>query len=109
MRRIAACLGLGLALVACGSNAEGPIVAKDKSPESTEPKPADTNAVVDPICATQPAALTDHPWAITHASAMGRSLRNVRAFAGRLYFGYGDLNENTGPVEIASFDPMTKT
>lgn len=107
MARIVACLGL--ALVACASNAEGPLVAKDKSPETSEPKPAEPAAVVDPLCATQPRALTDHPWAITHASAMGRNLRNVRAFGGRLYFGYGDLNENTGPVEIASFDPMTKT
>src|SRR5205085_1015888 len=61
----------------------------------------------DPRCRTQPVRLNDHPWAVSQASAMGRSLRNVRGFHGRLYFGYGDLNANTGPIDVASYDPAT--
>src|SRR5262245_29006008 len=61
------------------------------------------------LCARQPVELGVHPWASLHASAMGKNLRNVRGFKGRVYFGYGDLNANTGPVVVASYDPVAKS
>lgn len=32
----------------------------------------------------------------------------MKGFAGRLYFGYGDGGENTGPIVISSYDPATR-
>jgi hypothetical protein len=63
----------------------------------------------DPVCATEPVRLMDHPWAVKQTSAMGRALRNVHAFHGRVYFGYGDLNANTGPIQISSYDPIARS
>jgi hypothetical protein len=62
----------------------------------------------DPRCATQPVSLGLHPRAVTQGTADGRALIDVRGWHDRLYFGYGDLAVNTGPIWISSFDPVTK-
>ena len=50
-----------------------------------------------------------HPDAITQATSTGRMLQTLKAFAGKVYAGYGDYNTNTGPIGIRAFDPATNT
>jgi hypothetical protein len=59
----------------------------------------------DPLCATQPVSLGVHPFAKDQPTELGRALVDTKGFAGRVYFGYGDLSANTGPIHIASLDP----
>lgn len=61
----------------------------------------------DPRCATTATAIATHPHAREQSSADGRTLVDVRSWHHRLYFGYGDLALNTGPIWISSFDPAT--
>jgi hypothetical protein len=63
----------------------------------------------DPLCATQPVSLGVHPHAVQQPTAEGKSLIDTRGYHGRLYFAYGDLAANTGPIEISSYDPVQKT
>jgi hypothetical protein len=93
---------------ACATNANPPDGTVGGDADAAHPDAADADAA-DPACATQPVRLSDHPWAVKQTSAMGKSLRNLHAFHGRVYFGYGDLNANTGPIEISSYDPVAKT
>lgn len=54
-----------------------------------------------------------HPFAGAQPTATGRKINTLHAHRGRLYTGYGDANNygggNTGPIHIASFDPVTAT
>src|SRR5215212_7579174 len=59
----------------------------------------------DPLCATQPVSFGVHPHAVLQPTADGKSLIDTRGYHGRLYFAYGDLANNTGPIEISSYDP----
>jgi hypothetical protein len=63
----------------------------------------------DPRCETQALALGTHPHAPAQPTALGRTLADTRGWHGRLYFGYGDLELNTGPIAISSYDPATAT
>jgi hypothetical protein len=113
-------------IVGCGSNDDRAVVLS--SPASAACDAGGPPAVVartdagvagidDPRCATKPVAIPDHPTAakqvaipnVQNVSDMGKNLRSVRAFHGRVYFGYGDLNANTGPIDVASYDPVTKS
>ena len=69
---------------------------------------ADASDASDPGCATQPVAFGLHPKAAMQGTADGRALIDVRGWHDRLYFGYGDLVSNTGPIWISSLDPVTK-
>lgn len=54
----------------------------------------------------EPLALTDlgpNPWAAAQPTAWGREIHEVEVDGGRTYVGYGDWQENTGPVEVSSF------
>jgi len=79
---------------ACGSVA---------GPTATSPDPE------DPRCATQAIAFGPHPHAMAQSSPLGRTLADARGWHGRLYFAYGDLEANTGPITISSYDPRTRT
>jgi hypothetical protein len=57
----------------------------------------------------QPVMLGMHPHAIQQTTDVGKNLVDVRGWHGRLYFGYGDLAANTGPIEISSYDPVHKS
>jgi hypothetical protein len=104
----ATALAAALVIVACQTNDDGSSCATTTGDGGGPDSDAGDADASDPACQAQPVALPDHPSAASQASSMGRSLRNVRGFHGRVYFGYGDLNANTGPVDIASFDPVTK-
>jgi hypothetical protein len=63
----------------------------------------------DPRCDTQPMFITTHPHAPAQPTDIGQSLADTRGWHGRVYFGYGDLGANTGPIMISSLDPATST
>ena len=63
----------------------------------------------DPRCETQAVELGTHPHAIAQPTPLGRTLADTRGWHGQLYFGYGDLELNTGPIAITSYDPKTST
>lgn len=50
--------------------------------------------------------MTSHAHALAQPTPLGRTLADVRGWHGQLYFGYGDLELNTGPIAIDSFDPI---
>jgi len=63
----------------------------------------------DPRCATTAVSLGTHPHAPAQPTALGKTLADTRGWHGRLYFGYGDLELNTGPIAISSYEPTSKT
>ncbi|MBA3541381.1 MAG: hypothetical protein H0T79_17345, partial [Deltaproteobacteria bacterium] len=48
-------------------------------------------------------------WRASPDEAYARNLWDLQAFRGRLYLGYGDAIQNTGPTEVIAFDPATHT
>jgi hypothetical protein len=58
-------------------------------------------------CATMPVQLAVHPHAAAQTTTDGQDLIDTRGWHGRLYFGYGDLALNTGPIIVSSLDPTT--
>jgi hypothetical protein len=69
----------------------------------------DGPATEDPRCATTAVSLGTHPHALDQQSALFRTLADTRGWHGRLYFAYGDLELNLGPIVISSYDPTTRT
>ncbi len=63
----------------------------------------------DPRCGTQAVLLGTHPHAIQQPSDLGKIISDVRGFHGSVYLAYGDLELNTGPIFITTFEPKTKT
>jgi hypothetical protein len=86
-------------LVACA----GALIASACSAHET----VAPDAAADPRCATQAVALGTHPHASAQMTALGRTLADTRGWHGQLYFGYGDLEINTGPIAISSYEPST--
>ena len=48
-----------------------------------------------------------HPGAAAQSTAMGKAIYALQAWQGKIYAGYGDYNDNTGPISIAGLDPAT--
>ncbi len=48
-----------------------------------------------------------HPLASQQSTGIGRQLRSLTAWNGKVYAGYGDWDANTGPVGIVPFDVAT--
>src|SRR5262245_49145700 len=63
----------------------------------------------DARCATKATELSAHPHAVAQPTPEGQDLVDTRGWHGRLYFGYGDLVDNTGPIVVSSFDPVAAT
>ena len=72
----------------------------------SEPERVETG---DAQCATQAVAREPHPHAIQQRTALGKTLADTRGWHGRVYFTYGDFEENTGPIVISSYDPASRT
>ncbi len=100
MAGVAAAIGVAWA---CGSHGEA------AGPAPFDGGVVDAGPPLDPRCETQAAFVTTHPHASQQATAIGQDLVDVRGFHGRVYFAYGDLNQNTGPIVVSSYDPATKT
>src|SRR3954451_11319614 len=65
-------------------------------------------ATSDPRCETQAAFLGTHPHASQQPTPLGKTISDTRGWKGRLYFAYGDMEENTGPIFINTFDPKSR-
>jgi hypothetical protein len=63
----------------------------------------------DPRCATQATLLGTHPHASQQPTPLGKTISDTRGWMGLLYFGYGDIELNTGPIYITTFDPKSNT
>lgn len=50
-----------------------------------------------------------HPFAAAQSTAQGKILAALYPFNGKLYVGFGDYGANTGPINIAPYDPATNT
>ena len=87
------CTG-GLIASGCSARTLGPDVVADAG---------------DPRCATRAVALGSHPHAIAQPTSLGRTLADTRGWHGRVYFAYGDLEINTGPIVISSYEPISMT
>src|SRR5258706_7933645 len=66
----------------------------------------DGSADADPRCQTEASFLTTHPHALAQTSTDGQRLVDTRGWHGRLYFAYGDVAQNTGPIWVSSLDPV---
>src|SRR5829696_5993845 len=104
--RVIAAVAAPLALIQCDADAPRPSAASpDCGPEVVQD--AAVADASDPRCGTLPQLITTHPHAAAQGSAVGTNLVDTRAFNGRIYFGYGDIDANTGPIVISSYDPTT--
>ena len=104
-----AALSAPLALVHCDADVPGPsdvTTAPDCGPAAAQD--AGVADASDPRCGTQPQLITVHPHAVAQDSALGSNLVDARGYNGRIYFGYGDIDANTGPIVISSYDPTAK-
>jgi hypothetical protein len=50
-----------------------------------------------------------HPQAAAQPTTVGKQIGPLVAFNGKIYAGYGDYGNNTGPIAINPFDPATNT
>ncbi len=50
-------------------------------------------------------SLDKNPFAAAQPTPVGRYLHTLHGWRGELYMGYGDYDENTGPIEISAFNP----
>jgi hypothetical protein len=65
---------------------------------------------VDPArCSTRPVLVGSHPNAAKQPTPKGRTLSDTKGWMGRVYFGYGDIERDTGPIQVSSYDPATAT
>ncbi len=49
--------------------------------------------------------VASHPFALQQSTTRGRTIWALQHYQGSLYTGYGDWNENTGPVVVSHWDP----
>jgi hypothetical protein len=50
-------------------------------------------------------SLDKNPFAAAQPTPVGRYLHTLHGWRGELYMGYGDYDENTGPIEISVYNP----
>lgn len=50
-----------------------------------------------------------HPGAAAQPTARGRTLTELHVHDGKVFAGYGDFQENTGPITISGFDPIERS
>ena len=107
-RALAAGAAAAMALsvyAACGDG-NGDAGPGASASDATSPLP-DTSVTdaADPRCNVEAVLLGTHPHASAQPTDLGRTISDVRGFGRALYFAYGDLEANTGPIYITSFDP----
>lgn len=93
--------------VASGDYSRGAVVIHDNKAwvhsgtgdGSIEPGAATEVAVTAPV--------SSNPWTAANASFMGRRLRTLTHWRGRIYGGYGDYGVNTGPIDLTYYVPET--
>jgi hypothetical protein len=50
-------------------------------------------------------SLGRNPYAAAQPTPTGRRLHTLEGWRGELYMGYGDYDENTGPIEVSAYNP----
>jgi hypothetical protein len=82
-----------------------------RSASTAEIPPTDAGAPIETgeACGDQAVLLGLHPHAAEQPTPKGRTLAEAIGWHGRVYFGYGDLEANTGPIEISALDPASGT
>ena len=50
-------------------------------------------------------SLGKNPFAAAQPTPVGRYLHTLEGWQGELYMGYGDYDENTGPIEVSAYNP----
>jgi hypothetical protein len=50
-------------------------------------------------------SLGKNPFAAAQPTPVGRYLHTLEGWRGELFMGYGDYDENTGPIEISAYNP----
>lgn len=50
-------------------------------------------------------SLGRNPFAAAQPTPVGRYLHTLEGWHGELYMGYGDYDENTGPIEVSAYNP----
>jgi hypothetical protein len=102
-----------VAFLACGSDGGDATLPTPFEAGTTAPDSAPGTSVVadasDPRCGTQATLLGTHPHASQQPTPLGKTISDTRGWKGALYFAYGDIEANTGPIYITTFDPKTKT
>ncbi len=53
------------------------------------------------------ATLEELPGLADQPSIRGRRIGTLAAFDARIYFGYGDYSDNTGPIQVLSYEPAS--
>lgn len=53
--------------------------------------------------------VAEHPQAAAQSTATGKRLHDIAVFNGKVYAGYGDWSENTGPIAVNPLDLATDT
>lgn len=53
--------------------------------------------------------LGTHPQAVLQSTDSGKIIKSLTAWNGKIYAGYGDWNDNTGPIALTPFDPATNS
>jgi hypothetical protein len=54
-------------------------------------------------------SLGKNPFAITQPTDLGRRLHTLAGWRGEIFMGYGDYNENTGPIEVSAYNPRRRS
>jgi len=50
-------------------------------------------------------SLGKNPFAAVQPTPTGRRLHTLQAWRNEIYMGYGDYDENTGPIEVSAYNP----
>ena len=50
-------------------------------------------------------SLGKNPFAVNQPTPAGRRLHTLKGWRNELYMGYGDYDENTGPIEVSAYNP----
>ncbi len=83
-----------------------------RGPEGPKGLPGDPGGPPGPPGRTPvysyPVKHEQHPEAAAETTALARSLTAIREFGGKIYTGYGDTFNNTGPVSVRGWNPVTK-
>ncbi len=86
--------------VACGALLAGVVSIACQRPAAGELRDG------CPGCTWQRLGL--HPQAAAQPTATGRALITLCPWRGRLFVGYGDYQENTGPIAVTAWDPARR-
>ena len=54
-------------------------------------------------------SLGKNPFAVSQPTVVGRRLHSLAGWRGEIFMGYGDYDENTGPIEVSAYNPRRRS